>query len=103
MTKEVDFTPGRWALVKGWQAFSVQVARIDKVTPQLIKTSEGWGRQHNKADVLATFETRDEADKAVGKIAGINGERTRRIAAANTACGDAMRKFIATLSAQVSA
>lgn len=95
---EMDFTKGRWAMVKGWTAFHVQLAKIDKTTPQLIKTNEGWGRQHNKADVLATFATREEADKAVGKIAGIRGERDRRVRAADDACVDAMRKYISSLA-----
>lgn len=85
MTKEVDFTPGRWAIVRGYSSlFSdarlrPSVFRIDSETPKTIRQLRGSRNEtKQKLDVMATFADEQEAHQFVQAVDGIRGEMNRR-------------------------
>lgn len=82
MAAEPDFTPGRWAVCNGSMPLYPEILKIGSVTERQIRTDDRRPRVKGKSEVLATFATYPEAQKLVSGIAGIRGERDRRIKAA---------------------
>lgn len=82
MAAELDLTPGRWAVCKGSMPLYPEILKIGSVTEKQIRTDDRRPRVRGKSEVLATFATYPEAQKLVDTIAGIRGERDRRIKAA---------------------
>lgn len=90
---------GKWAVSRGsyGQGFNPDVWEIAAVTEKLVKYIR-WGTQFGqvpKEDVMAVFSTKEEADLLCQSIAGIKGERDRRIRAANDAAEAALKKLLA--------
>jgi hypothetical protein len=97
----MDLSIGRWAVMPGYggrlAANEYDLIQITKVTEKLIKGRPGWGgsdRQFPKDAVMATFATQDEAKRLISKIAGIRGERDRRVNAATEAATAALDKLL---------
>lgn len=78
----IDLTPGRWAVCRGSIPLFPEILKIGSVTEKQIRTDDRRPRVRGKSEVLATFATYPEAQKLVDAIAGIRGERDRRINAA---------------------
>lgn len=94
---------GKWALIHGSYGGMMEpdVAQIDKVMKATFSTT---GHQYyNRArvphtELLAQFDEREDATKAAQAIAGIKGERNRRISAANEAANQAVKKLLASFT-----
>lgn len=88
MTKEVDYSVGRFAVVSGHgydtqPRLRPQVFRIDAETPKTIKQQRGTRHDvKQKTEVMATFADEQSAKHLVQAIDGIRGEQDRRINAA---------------------
>lgn len=72
--------PGQWCVCKGDTPFSVEVLKIDTVTPRYVKNIHG--RLALKTHVLAVFDTYPEAERLRSRVEGIRGEFNRRYTAA---------------------
>lgn len=106
MTKEVDFTPGRFAIVQGVSGLfgnarlRPAVFRIDSETPKTIRQLNGSRNEtKQKLDVMATFADEQEARQFVQAVDGIRGEMNRREVAAREWARKALDQKIAQVSA----
>jgi len=93
----MDFTPGRYAIVPGYDGpITPSFICIEQETPKLLKFKRYRDilGQVPKDSVMATVATVAEADRLVNTIAGIRGERDRRIQAARVAANDALVKLL---------
>lgn len=106
MTKEVDFTPGRFAIVQGYSSlFSdarlrPSVFRIDSETPKTIRQIRGSRNEtKQKLDVMATFADEQQARQFVQAVDGIRGEMERRQRAAQEWAFKALDHKLAQVSA----
>jgi hypothetical protein len=98
---ELDLSIGRWALMPGCSgrisASAYDLIEITKVTDKLVKGRPSYGRsdrQFPKDTVMATFASKDEAARLIDRIAGVRGDRDRRVKAANDAAEEAIDKAI---------
>jgi len=95
---DLDFTPGRWAVVPGWMGGRLQpeARRIDAVTLSIVKTRVPSGRFTHclKPDVMATVATEKAARDLVSAIDGIRGEQERRVRAAGDAAEAALSRML---------
>lgn len=82
MAVELDLTPGRWAVCRGSMPLYPEILKIGSVTEKQIRSDDVRPRVRGKSEVLATFPGYPDAQKLVNTIAGIRGERDRRIQAA---------------------
>lgn len=88
----VDTTPGRWGLFSGWSGrFRPEIGIIEKVTPKRIVAKIAGNHRHfSVSDLMASFSTIEDAQKARNSIDGIRGERERRLNAAHEAANHAL-------------
>jgi hypothetical protein len=91
---------GQWALVtKSYDGrLRPDVVQIAALTPKLVKWPL-WGnrfRQAPRLDVIAAFAEQKDAERLRDTLAGIRGERDRRIAAAHSASAEAADMAIST-------
>jgi hypothetical protein len=97
----MDLSIGRWAVMSGYggrlTASEYDLIQISKVTEKLVKgklCGIRHERQLPKDAVMATFATEDEAKHLISKIAGIRGERDRRVNAATESATAALDKLL---------
>ncbi len=84
----IDFSIGRWMVVPGFDGVLTADAREVIATTEKLAKFTTYGtrfRQVSKSDVIATFETQQEAEQLCQTLRGIKGERDRRIQAAHLA------------------
>ncbi|RSV15651.1 hypothetical protein CA235_07295 [Sphingomonas sp. ABOLF] len=88
---------GQFVLIKGYSdgLFHPGSHQVEQVTAKLVRYTSFGTRQTPKADVIAAFDSRDDAEALKSKLAGIAGERDRRINAARLSALDAARAAIA--------
>ncbi|WP_162236604.1 MULTISPECIES: hypothetical protein [unclassified Sphingomonas] len=106
MTKEMDFTPGRFAIVQGYSGLFSDarlrpaVFRIDSETPKTIRQLRSSRNEtKQKLDVMATFADEQEARQFVQTVDGIRGEMKRRESAARAWAFKALDHKLAQVSA----
>lgn len=84
MSAPIDFTPGRWAVCRGSMPLYTEILKIARATERQVHSGDRRPRVMLKSAVLATYATYPEAERLRDTIAGIRGERDRRITAAST-------------------
>lgn len=100
--REITPVAGKWALIHGGAYGGIlrpDIAQIDRVTKATFSTRGRYNRSRVlHLDLLAQFDTEDEASKAAQALAGIKGERDRRVSAANLAAQQAGQKLLASFN-----
>lgn len=72
------------------------LVKIAEVTDKLVKSLRFGRMAHTpKTSVIAVFETQEEAERLINTLAGIRGEKNRRIQAASAAAVEQARAAIA--------
>ena len=97
-----EIAVGQYAVIPGYSGasgvLSPDIHKVVRITEKLVFLALYGTRQRQvaKTDVLASFDSEDDAQKLVSKLAGIKGEQDRRIVAAQQAASKAAHAAIAS-------